>query len=244
MVKESSVFCLYLPLGPYSMDKVLPTLRTMAEVGMVLCVHGEVTDADVDVFDREGVFIRKILDPLMHKVPGLKASRQCVCDNACRVYFNSPPIKLQFFATCEDYYLFCSAHPCPCLQVVLEHVTTKDAVDFVTQGGERVAASITPQHILMNRNALFQVTAESDAREIFIHRPRELMFWLTRLPPSFTSFRPPFALPPPIIQGGLRPHCYCLPVLKRELHREAVSAAAMSGSPQFFLGTDSAPHPK
>lgn len=119
-------------------------------------MHGEVTSPEVDVFDRERVFIQTILDPLMHKVPGLK--------------------------------------------VVLEHITTKDAADFVAKAGDKVAASVTPQHMLLNRNALFQ--------------------------------------------GGLRPHCYCLPVLKREIHREAVAAAATSGSKRFFLGTDSAPHPK
>lgn len=131
-------------------------LAAMQEVGMPLLVHGEVTDANVDVFDREAVFIDRHLAPLTERFPRLK--------------------------------------------IVLEHITTATAVDFVRQAGPRIAATITPHHILMNRNALFS--------------------------------------------GGLRPHHYCLPVLKREPHRAAVLEAAISGDPKFFLGTDSAPHPR
>jgi dihydroorotase len=120
---------------------------------MVLCVHGEVTDPEVDVFDRERVFIARTLVPLVRDFPELK--------------------------------------------VVLEHITTKEAADFVRYG-ETVAATVTPQHLIINRNALFA--------------------------------------------GGLRPHAYCLPVAKREEHRLAVRAAATSGLPNIFLGTDSAPH--
>ena len=122
--------------------------------GLPLLVHGEVTDSSVDFFDREKVFIEKVLHPLLEAVPSLR--------------------------------------------VVMEHITTKDAVDFVTSSPLTVAASITPQHILFNRNSLFV--------------------------------------------GGLRPHSYCLPILKREEHRAAVLEAATSGNPSFFLGTDSAPH--
>jgi dihydroorotase len=129
-------------------------LEAMQAAGMPLLIHGEVTDRDVDIFDREGVFIDRILTPLVRDFPALK--------------------------------------------VVLEHITTADAVDFVRDAGPNVAATITPQHIILNRNALFD--------------------------------------------GGLRPHAYCLPVVKRERHRRAVRAAAVSGSAKFFLGTDSAPH--
>jgi dihydroorotase len=124
----------------------------MEKIGMVLCVHGEVTDPDVDVFDREAVFIDRVLSRLVSDFPELK--------------------------------------------IVLEHITTSDAVDFVSSG--RVAATITPQHLIINRNAVFA--------------------------------------------GGLRPHAYCLPVAKREEHRLAVRKAAVSGKPNIFLGTDSAPH--
>jgi dihydroorotase len=126
----------------------------MAELGMPLLVHGEVTDPEVDVFDREPVFIEEVLSPLLARFPGLK--------------------------------------------VVLEHITTREAVQFVEVTGPNVAATITAHHLLLNRNALFL--------------------------------------------GGIRPHHYCLPVLKRESHREALVAAATSGNPKFFLGTDSAPH--
>jgi dihydroorotase len=121
---------------------------------MVLCVHGEVTDPDVDVFDREAVFIERVLGPLMRDFPELK--------------------------------------------IVLEHITTGDAADFVETAGPNLAATVTPHHLMINRNAMFE--------------------------------------------RGLRPHAYCLPVAKREKHRLAVRRAATSGSPKFFLGTDSAPH--
>ncbi|MFL6722122.1 MAG: dihydroorotase [Sphingomonas sp.] len=141
--------------GVTDVRNIYPTLARMEEIGMVLCVHGEVTDPDVDVFDREAVFIERVLSRLV-----------------------------------EDF---------PRLKVVLEHITTADAVQFVERS-VRVAATVTPQHLIINRNALFA--------------------------------------------GGLRPHAYCLPVAKREQHRLAVRKAAVSGSPKFFLGTDSAPHPR
>ena len=131
-----------------------PVLDTMQRIGMPLLVHGEVTDREVDIFDREAVFIERTLDRLVRNFPALK--------------------------------------------VVLEHITTADAAQFVADAGPLVAATITPQHLIINRNALFD--------------------------------------------GGLRPHAYCLPVVKRERHRLAVRAAAVSGSAKFFLGTDSAPH--
>jgi dihydroorotase len=129
-------------------------LEAMQEIGMPLLVHGEVTDPDVDVFDREAVFIDRILAPLL-----------------------------------ADY---------PALRIVLEHITTREAAAFVLAHPDRVGATVTPQHMAINRNALFA--------------------------------------------GGLRPHAYCLPVLKREQHRVAVRQAATSGAPNIFLGTDSAPH--
>jgi len=131
-------------------------LETMADVGLPLLVHGEVTDPDVDVFDRETKFIEKVLAPLVERLPGLK--------------------------------------------LVFEHLSTKTAVDFVLSAPANVGATITPQHLLHNRNALFK--------------------------------------------SGIRPHYYCLPVLKRETDREALVKAAVSGNPKFFLGTDSAPHAK
>ena len=140
--------------GVSDVARLLPVFAAMERAGIVLCVHGEVTDPAVDVFDREAVFLDRVLAPLVARFPGLR--------------------------------------------IVLEHVTTADAVAFVEAAGERLAATITPQHLHLNRNALFA--------------------------------------------GGLRPHAYCLPVLKRERHRLAVRAAAVSGSPRFFLGTDSAPH--
>ena len=130
------------------------TLAVMEELGMPLLVHGEVTDADVDVFDREAVFIERHLVPLTRRFPGLK--------------------------------------------IVLEHVTTREGVAFVRDSGPNVAGTLTAHHLLMNRNAMFA--------------------------------------------GGIRPHHYCLPVLKRERHRLALREAAASGDPTFFLGTDSAPH--
>jgi dihydroorotase len=132
------------------------TLARMEALGMPLLVHGETTDPDVDVFDREAVFIERVALPLLKDFPALK--------------------------------------------LVLEHVTTQDGVDFVRAAGGNVAATITAHHLLMNRNAIFV--------------------------------------------GGIRPHHYCLPILKRERHRQALVAAATSGSPKFFLGTDSAPHAK
>ena len=142
--------------GVTDIRNAYPALERMQRIGMVFCVHGEVTDPDVDVFDREAVFIDRILQPLVRDFPDLK--------------------------------------------IVLEHITTKEAAGYVRDVGRNVAATITPQHLMLNRNALFA--------------------------------------------GGLRPHAYCLPVVKREQHRLAVRAAATSGSPKFFLGTDSAPHAK
>ena len=130
------------------------TLAEMARLGMPLLIHGEVTDAEIDVFDREAVFIDRILGPLLQRHPTLR--------------------------------------------VVFEHITTRDAAQFVRDAGPNIAATITAHHLLYNRNALFQ--------------------------------------------GGIRPHNYCLPVLKREVHRAALVEAAISGSAKFFLGTDSAPH--
>ncbi|MEQ7874772.1 dihydroorotase [Sphingomonas sp. ASV193] len=140
--------------GVTDIANIRPALQRMQDIGMVLCVHGEVTGEEVDVFDREAVFIDRILAPLV-----------------------------------RDY---------PDLRIVLEHITTRDAAQFVAAAPATVAATITPQHMMLGRNALFA--------------------------------------------GGLRPHHYCLPVLKREEHRAAVRAAATSGSAKFFLGTDSAPH--
>ena len=140
--------------GVSDIRKTYRTLEAMAEHGLPLLVHAEVTDPEVDVFDREAVFIERHLQPVCEAIPQLK--------------------------------------------VVLEHVTTKDGVDFVTASPDTVAATITAHHLLLNRNAMFA--------------------------------------------GGIRPHHYCLPVLKRETHRAALVAAATGGSPKFFLGTDSAPH--
>ena len=142
--------------GVTSLAKCAAVLAEMEKLGMPLLIHGEVTDAEIDVFDREKVFIERHLQPLLKDFPGLK--------------------------------------------VVFEHITTKDAAEFVAQGSDNLAATITAHHLLMNRNAMFT--------------------------------------------GGIRPHHYCLPVLKRETHRQALVKAAISGSPKFFLGTDSAPHPK
>lgn len=140
--------------GVTDVARCAETLAAIEESGLVLQVHGEVTDPAVDVFDRERVFIERVLAPLVERHPRLK--------------------------------------------VVLEHVTTADGVEFVRSARRGVVATVTPQHLLLNRNALFD--------------------------------------------GGLRPHHYCLPVLKAERHREAVFAAATSGDARFFLGTDSAPH--
>ncbi|MFZ2004980.1 MAG: dihydroorotase [Stellaceae bacterium] len=140
--------------GVTDLARVMPVLERMAEIGMPLLVHGEATDPAIDVFDREAVFIEKILDPLRSRLPELR--------------------------------------------VVLEHITTGEAVDYVEHGGPNLAATITAHHLIINRNAIFQ--------------------------------------------GGIRPHLYCLPIAKREKHRLALRRAATSGAPQFFLGTDSAPH--
>ena len=140
--------------GVTDIAKIRPALAAMERIGMPLLVHGEVTDSAVDIFDREVVFIERVLAPLVRGMPGLK--------------------------------------------VVFEHITTAQAVQFVTDAPAQVAATITPQHLHINRNAMFA--------------------------------------------GGIRPHAYCLPVAKRELHRLALRKAATSGSAKFFLGTDSAPH--
>ncbi len=140
--------------GVTEIRKTYAALEKMAEKGMPLLIHGEVTDPAIDIFDREAVFIDSVLRPLMTEHPTLK--------------------------------------------IVLEHITTADAADFVRDAPETLAATITVHHLLLNRNALFV--------------------------------------------GGLRPHHYCLPIVKREHHRQALVAAATSGNPKFFLGTDSAPH--
>ena len=140
--------------GVTDLRKTYAALEEMQRCGMPLLVHGEVTDSDVDVFDRESVFIERVMIPLLRDLPQLR--------------------------------------------VVFEHVTTQDAVQFVLDAPDHIAATITAHHLLYNRNAMFG--------------------------------------------GGLRPHYYCLPVLKREMHRAALGKAASSGNPKFFLGTDSAPH--
>ena len=140
--------------GVTDIKKTYPALQAMSDSGLLLLVHGEVTDNHIDIFDREAVFIEKVLKKVVADFPELK--------------------------------------------IVFEHITTRAAVDFVLQADENVAATITPQHILLNRNDLFR--------------------------------------------GGLRPHHYCLPILKAEDDRQAVVGAATSGNPKFFLGTDSAPH--
>jgi dihydroorotase len=140
--------------GVTDIRNIYPALERMQAIGMALCVHGEVTDPEVDVFDREAVFIDRVLTPVIRDFPALK--------------------------------------------IVFEHITTRQAAEFVAEGPATIAATITPQHLQLNRNALFQ--------------------------------------------GGLRPHAYCLPVVKREEHRLAVRKAAVSEDAKFFLGTDSAPH--
>jgi len=141
-------------LGVTGIGKIAGVLEVMQRIGMPLLVHGEVTDAQVDIFDREAVFIDRVLKRLIVDFPALK--------------------------------------------VVFEHITTAEAVAFVEAGGPNLAATITPHHLVINRNAMFE--------------------------------------------GGIRPHAYCLPVAKRERHRLSLRRAATSGSPKFFLGTDSAPH--
>ena len=140
--------------GVTDIARIAPVLERMERIGMPLLVHGEVTDPDIDIFDRESVFIDKVLIPLMRRHPGLK--------------------------------------------IVLEHVTTEEGIAAVRENAPRLAATITPHHLVLNRTSLFQ--------------------------------------------GGLRPHYYCLPVAKRERHRQALRKAATSGDACFFLGTDSAPH--
>ena len=140
--------------GVTDLAKAYRAIAAMEEVGMPLLLHGEVVDSEVDVFDREAVFIERHLVRLMKDFPGLK--------------------------------------------IVLEHITTRQAAEFVAAAPATVAATVTVHHLLYNRNAMFR--------------------------------------------GGIRPHLYCLPVLKREQHRQALVAAAISGNPKFFLGTDSAPH--
>ncbi|MEM6889107.1 MAG: dihydroorotase [Pseudomonadota bacterium] len=140
--------------GVRNFDAVRPVLDRMAESGLPLCVHGEVTDPDIDIFDREAVFIERVLDPIRRATPGLR--------------------------------------------VVMEHITTKDSVEYIRAHDDSLAATITTHHLVINRNH--------------------------------------------ILVGGIRPHYYCLPVAKRETHRQALRAAATSGEAAFFLGTDSAPH--
>jgi dihydroorotase len=140
--------------GVTDIARIRTVFEMMQDIGMPLLIHGEVTDPDIDIFDREAVFIDRVLIPLMRDMPALK--------------------------------------------IIFEHITTEQAVDFIMAGGAMIAATITPHHLHINRNAMFA--------------------------------------------GGIRPHAYCLPVAKREKHRLALRKAATSGSPQFFLGTDSAPH--
>ena len=141
--------------GVTDYEKITPALQAMSRYGLNLCIHGEVTDPEVDIFDRERVFVETKLPDLIQRTSQLK--------------------------------------------IVLEHMTTKEAADFVmNEAGHNVAATITPQHLLVNRNAM--------------------------------------------LAGGIRPHFYCLPILKTEVDRQALVAAATSGHPRIFLGTDSAPH--
>jgi dihydroorotase len=140
--------------GVTDYQRISSVLERMTTLGMPLLIHGEVTDPEVDVFDREAVFIERVLDPLRRRLPELR--------------------------------------------IVLEHITTEEAVDYVGSAGPNLAATITAHHLVINRNAIFA--------------------------------------------GGIRPHLYCLPIAKREKHRQALRRAATSGQPCFFLGTDSAPH--
>ncbi len=140
--------------GVTDIRAIYPALEAMQRIGMPLLVHGEVTDPNIDIFDREAVFIERTLSGLARDFPALK--------------------------------------------IVFEHITTAEAADFVLGSGPTIGATITPQHLIINRNAIFA--------------------------------------------GGIRPHAYCLPIAKREHHRLALRRAATSGSPKFFLGTDSAPH--
>ncbi|MDA8687873.1 dihydroorotase, partial [bacterium] len=140
--------------GVKEIKKVMPVLEVMAEIGMPLLIHGEVTDKEIDIFDREKVFIDQTLDFICKELPELK--------------------------------------------ITLEHITTKEATMYVSEANKNLVASITPHHIALNRNAIFV--------------------------------------------SGIRPHNYCLPILKRETHRRALVKAAINGNRKFFLGTDSAPH--
>lgn len=140
--------------GVTSTEAIMPVLERMERIGMPLLVHGEVTHADIDIFDREARFIETVLIPLRQRLPGLK--------------------------------------------VVMEHITTKDAAEYVRDGNENLAATITPQHLMFNRNHM--------------------------------------------LVGGIRPHLYCLPILKRNIHQQALRELVASGFERAFLGTDSAPH--
>ncbi len=154
--------CKYYPAGATTnsdsgvtdLRNIYPVLAKMEQEGLPLLLHGEVTDSDIDIFDREAVFIERHLQPLVADFPALK--------------------------------------------IVLEHITTQQGAEFVASAADNVAATITPQHLLYNRNQM--------------------------------------------LVGGIRPHLYCLPILKKNIHQQALIAAATSGSPKFFLGTDSAPH--
>lgn len=140
--------------GVTSIDAIMPVLERMEKIGMPLLVHGEVTHADIDIFDREARFIETVMEPLRQRLPGLN--------------------------------------------VVFEHITTKDAAQYVREGNSRLAATITPQHLMFNRNHM--------------------------------------------LVGGVRPHLYCLPILKRSVHQQALRELVASGCDRVFLGTDSAPH--
>lgn len=140
--------------GVTDISKVMPVLEKMAQIGLVLCVHGEVTDPAIDIFDREATFIDRVLAPLQKELPELK--------------------------------------------IVFEHITTADGADYVASGNGNIAATITPHHLMINRNHM--------------------------------------------LVGGIRPHYYCLPIVKRERHQQALRKAATGNSQRFFLGTDSAPH--
>ena len=140
--------------GVRSIDRVMPVLEKMADINLPLCIHGEVTDPEIDIFDREARFIETVLAPLRHRLPDLR--------------------------------------------IVMEHVTTRDGINYIQEAPRNLAGTITTHHLIINRNH--------------------------------------------ILAGGIRPHYYCLPVAKREQHRLALRAAATSGNPRFFLGTDSAPH--
>lgn len=154
--------CKYYPAGATTnsdagvtdVHKTYPALQAMEKLGMILCIHSEVSTPTIDIFDREPVFIEEIIKPLVRDMPTLK--------------------------------------------IVMEHISTKEAVEYVKSAPHNVKASITCHHLLYNRNAL--------------------------------------------LVGGIKPHFYCLPILKRETHREALLSAATSGTDKFFLGTDSAPH--